>query len=112
MKAYFLSITKGSLHYEDNLEVEEVIIDASLIKYRNLAYNYFIYQGTMNEDFSIVLYFIFSICILLGMIFLNSSISYYQRGFKVYGIISMIPASTLIIVSLIMNMILINVKLT
>lgn len=106
-----LSISKGGLQYEDVLETEDITIDTSLIKYKNLAYNYFVYQNTMNEDFSIVLYVLFSGCLLLGMIYLKSCISYYKKGFKLYGIINMIPASVLIIFSVFMDIMLIWVKL-
>lgn len=61
-----LSITKGSLQYEDILEIEDITIDASLIKYKDLAYNYFMYQNTMNEDFSIVLYMFLAFVCCLG----------------------------------------------
>lgn len=107
-----LSISKGGLQYEDVLETEDITIDTSLIKYKDLAYNYFVYQNTMYEDYSIVLYVLFSGCLLLGMIYLKSSISFYQKGFRVYGIINMIPASMLIIISLVMNITLITVKIT
>jgi hypothetical protein len=107
-----LSITKGSLQYEDILEIEDITIDASLIKYKDLAFNYFVYQNTMYEDYSIVLYVLFSGCLLLGMIYLKSSISFYQKGFRVYGVVNMIPASMLIIFSLVMNITLIIVKIT
>ena len=103
----FIEVIKNDLIYNGLLEGNRDNLDAHLIKYVDLAESYVRFESQFNEDFSIVIYIIASLSIIIGVICFNSSLKHYLGGNQFYGLFGLFTSSLLIIMPTIINAILV-----